>query len=179
MFRSHMASPCMEFYPLEMFRFLSIFFSVLILCLLIFKGFSYNRKIEITKNSEETGLGIGFYDREINLGGKTFFIDIAETNRDRSSGLSGRKSISSNQGMLFVFDKSDKQIFWMKGMLFPIDFIWIKDNKIIDITKNAMPITSIPKIYMPNFPVNMVLEIASGGIENHGLKVGDKLEIIK
>ncbi len=175
-----MASPCMEFYPLEMFRFLSIFLSVLILCLLIFKGFSYDRKIEInTKNPEDVGLGIGFYDREINLGGETFFIDIAETNRDRSTGLSGRKSIGPNQGMLFVFNNEDRHIFWMKGMLFPIDFIWIKDNKIVEITKNAMPITGVPKIYLPNTPVNMVLEIASGGVDDHGLKVGDKLEIIK
>ncbi len=171
----------MEFYPLEMFRFLSILFSVFILLILVFKGFSYNRKIEIVpSNQEAKSLGIGFYDREIRLGSETFFVDIAETNRDRSAGLSGRKSIGQNQGMLFVFNQESKYPFWMKGMLFPIDFIWIKNNKIVEFTKNAIPNEGIvPKIYMPESPVNMVLEIASGGVDIHKLKIGDMLEVIK
>ena len=45
-------------------------------------------------------------------------IEIADTPAERSQGLSGRRSLAENEGMLFVFDSSLIASFWMKDMRF-------------------------------------------------------------
>src|SRR4051812_34888171 len=54
-----------------------------------------------------------------------FNLLVAKSETERQKGLSGRKSLSQNQGMIFIFDHPDKYGFWMKDMLFPIDIIYI------------------------------------------------------
>ena len=48
-------------------------------------------------------------------------VELAITPEARAQGLSGRPSLSENEGVLFVFDKPDKYSFWMKNMNFPLD----------------------------------------------------------
>lgn len=109
-------------------------------------------------------------------------VEIADTNEKRAKGLGGRVSLASDSGMLFIFDKPDFHIFWMKGLSFPLDFIWLKDKKIIDITKNALasdpktPDSDLPK-YQSNQAVDMVLEVNGGFIDKNGLSIGDSIEI--
>src|SRR3989344_4302445 len=58
-------------------------------------------------------------------------IEIGDEEAERAQGLSGRKSLAENEGMLFVFGGKDvKPAFWMKDMLMPIDIIWINDRKV-------------------------------------------------
>jgi uncharacterized protein len=82
--------------------------------------------------------------------------------------------------MLFVFDKADYYSFWMKNMKFPIDIIFIRGDKIVSISKNAVAPksadASLP-IYKPEAPVDKVLEINSGLSDKHNIKKGDKVEI--
>lgn len=67
-------------------------------------------------------------------------IEIAKTKEDRIRGLSGKKQLDVDSGMLFIFDKPNIYKFWMKDMNFPIDIIWIdKDFIIKDITHGATP----------------------------------------
>src|SRR6266550_6083274 len=73
----------------------------------------------------------------------TFSVEIANTTVEQQQGLSGRNSLPQDQGMLFVFKKADLYAFWMKGMKFPLDMIFIKDNKIVSISQNV-PVPSNP-----------------------------------
>jgi len=41
--------------------------------------------------------------------------------------------------MLFAMSEDDMQNFWMKGMLFPIDIIWIENARVIGCEKNISP----------------------------------------
>ena len=45
-------------------------------------------------------------------------------------GLSERQSLAEDKGMLFLFEKPDHYAFWMKGMEFPLDIIFINGDKI-------------------------------------------------
>ena len=116
---------------------------------------------------------------EVVLGGKTFFVEIADTNAKQVRGLSGHKPLLDNQGMLFIFQKPDKYGFWMKDMNFPIDILWIDSNyKIIHIEKSLAP-KSYPKVFYPEAPVQYVLEIPAGSSSALGIKVKDSVTFVK
>lgn len=103
----------------------------------------------------------------------SFSVEIADTAVKQSQGLSGHDPLTDNQGMLFIFARSGRYPFWMKGMEFPIDIIWIgEDKRIVDITKNAEP-SSFPRLYLPKTPAMYVLEINAGLGDKDGFTVGD------
>jgi len=110
-----------------------------------------------------------------------FYVDIADNAFTRQRGLAGRESLSDSEGMIFVFDTSMVRRFWMKGMLIPIDIIWIEDGKVVGFSKNAEPqpgVSSIGlKIYSSPSPVSLVLEVRAGMIDELGIKVGDSVSV--
>ena len=79
--------------------------------------------------------------------------------------------------MLFVFEKRIPHSFWMKNMRFPIDIIWLDNQRIVELAENVPPPQEgeSPKVMEPRFPSNIVLEIESGRARALGLKVGQKL----
>ena len=55
--------------------------------------------------------------QKISIGNTTVFVDIADTEAKRIQGLSGRDSLSTQDGMLFIFDDSVIIKMWMKNTL--------------------------------------------------------------
>ena len=47
--------------------------------------------------------------------------------------------IKGQMGMLLKFGKDHPTKIWMKNVKQPLDIIYIKDNQIIDLFKNAIP----------------------------------------
>lgn len=105
-------------------------------------------------------------------------VDVASTSALRERGLSGRASLKEGEGMLFVFDKEDWYIFWMKDMNFPIDIIWISGGEIADITVDVPVPVSGEKLetYFPSVAVDAALEVPAGYSARHGLRVGMPVE---
>src|SRR3989344_6752832 len=64
----------------------------------------------------------------------TIYAEIADDDKERITGLSERKTLAANKGMIFVFDKEQLLGFWMQGMEFPLDMVFF-DSKmnIVDI----------------------------------------------
>ena len=56
-----------------------------------------------------------------------------------AAGLSGYAGLPEDAGMLFVFPEPIQPTFWMKGMLFAIDIIWIRDGTVVQIHESATP----------------------------------------
>lgn len=116
----------------------------------------------------------------IRIKNQGFKIEVADTAYLRSRGLSGRESLPEDAGMLFVFGSSSAQTFWMKGMRFPLDIIWIRNDRIVGIEKNVPPESDTPvlglKLYSSPEPVDKVLEINAGLSERYGFEVGDRVE---
>jgi hypothetical protein len=115
----------------------------------------------------------------IEIAGEKIFIDIADSDEERAIGLSGKTSLPENEGMLFVFDEVNvRPSFWMKGMLIPLDIIWIDDGKITKIDRNVEnPESDTPdselSSYRTTSPVDYVLEVNAGFSDKFDLKVGD------
>ena len=115
----------------------------------------------------------------IGIGPAKFQVQIVDDQRSRAQGLSGRKELGSDEGMLFVFEDQGLHSFWMRGMEFPLDFVWIRDGRVVGIESNAPPDNSAdPKIYFPPEPVDNVLEINAGMANISNLKVGDEVYLL-
>jgi len=117
----------------------------------------------------------------VKIGDITVFVEIARTPEERSKGLSYRRNLPQDQGMLFIFPTKSYQTFWMKGMNFDLDFIWIADNKVVDIAENVpSPRENVPDetllIYRSKIPVEAMLEVNSGFIQKHNIKIGDLVQ---
>jgi hypothetical protein len=111
----------------------------------------------------------------------SFKLELAITNSQKSKGLAKYEKISNDFGMLFLMGKADYYNFWMKDMKFPIDIIYIKDDKIVDLFKNVENPKSkseIPKSVKPKFPADKILEINAGLSNKYNFKKGDSVKII-
>jgi len=116
----------------------------------------------------------------IQVGSSSYTIEIADTADKKTRGLSGRTQLAANKGMLFMFETKDIYAFWMKDMQFPLDFIWIDQDTVVDITENVPPpltATYLPR-YQPKQPVDKVLEINAGQVEQNNIKIGDKITLM-
>lgn len=104
-----------------------------------------------------------------------FELERATTNEQRILGLSNRVSLPSSSGMLFVFETSEEQCFWMKDMKFNIDILWLNEKKqITKIEKDVTPQTYPETFCQPD--TKYVLEFNAGTISANGLKVGSTLQ---
>ena len=71
----------------------------------------------------------------------------------------------------------------MKGLSFPLDFIWIREDKVVDLLHRVQPPTpgqpdeSLP-IYQSEEEVDKVLEVPAGTIQGLNIKVGDTVKIL-
>lgn len=101
-------------------------------------------------------------------------IEIADTDYDVQTGLMYRDSMKENQGMLFVFPTMRQRSFYMKNTKFPLDIIYIDNNKkIVSFQKNAQPLdeSSLPS----NVPAQFVLEVNAGLVDIWQLAIGDRI----
>ena len=110
-------------------------------------------------------------------------VEVADTAETRMQGLSDREVLPEGTGMFFVFEKpapygfifssAGSNKFWMKGMNFAIDIVWVNESfEVVGIENDISPET-FPKIFYPNIAIKYVLEVPSGFSRNHGIDIGD------
>ncbi len=115
--------------------------------------------------------------KNFKINGHIINVEIADTIEKQTKGLSGRRSLPENQGMLFVFNTPGYYSFWMKDMNFGLDFIWINGDKIVEITENIKPEDyEPPKLLVSKNKIDKVLEVNAGIAEKLGIEEGDRLE---
>ena len=115
----------------------------------------------------------------VRVGATAFTVEVADNLEARARGLSGRASLPPGAGMLFVFEDTGIHTFWMKGMMFPLDLVWIGEQCTVEnITPNVPPPTpeladsELPR-FRPTQPVRYVLEVNGGEAALAQIQVGD------
>ncbi len=115
------------------------------------------------------------------IGIVAFPVEVAVTAEQRQQGLSGRPSLASGAGMLFIFESPMPLQFWMKRMQFPLDFVWIgADCTIGEITRDVPPPppgtedSDLARI-SPQDDMQYVLEINAGEAAELGLEPGQSV----
>ncbi|OJI09392.1 MAG: hypothetical protein COV08_01180 [Candidatus Vogelbacteria bacterium CG10_big_fil_rev_8_21_14_0_10_49_38] len=106
-------------------------------------------------------------------------VELATTSEAIRRGLSGRASLPPEQGMLFVFGRPDRYRFWMPEMRFPLDIIWLNEDKVVGFESNVSNDfdQAQPIFYQPDEPVRLVLEVNAGFVARHGLEIGDPVDL--
>jgi uncharacterized protein len=105
--------------------------------------------------------------------------DVAATNDQRSKGLSVKDTLNESEAMLFVFNTEREHSFWMKGMKFPIDIIWLDDDKeVVHVEHSLEP--CIPdefcQPYSPDDNSLYVLETVAGFAQKYNVTDGTQVE---
>lgn len=113
---------------------------------------------------------------KVSLGNKELEVIVARTELERYQGLSGKNELEEGKGMLFLFDDYDNHGFVMREMNFDLDFIFIHDEEVVDYKKNIQKDFS-GKIFGSK-KYNKVIEVRKGWVEDEGLLIGDKVEVI-
>jgi len=109
------------------------------------------------------------------IGNVPLWAEVADTEKKRRVGLSGRESLKEGQGMLFIFDNEDKHGIWMRDMNFPIDIAWIDEElNIVDIKSSAEP-ESYPEVFYPIQKSLYVVEMMAGLLRTNDIKIGEKV----
>lgn len=108
-------------------------------------------------------------------------VAIARTFEEHAQGLSRCEQLPAGSGMYFVFASKQTPVFWMQGMLFPLDIIWIADNKVVGISANvpapADQADPNPARVGPPQPIDAVLEIAAGEAAKAGILVDSVIDL--
>jgi uncharacterized membrane protein (UPF0127 family) len=105
---------------------------------------------------------------------KRIAIEVADTPEERNRGLMDRRSLPDTTGMLFIFERSGPQNFWMKNTYIPLDIIFVNAEKqIVKIHKYATP-HSIDS-YPSEKDAQYVVEVNGGFTDQHNIKEGDRI----
>ena len=98
-------------------------------------------------------------------------IEIAADNATREQGLMFRKTMSENRGMLFIFEQSTEQNFWMKNTMISLDILYADSAmKIISIHQNTKPFS---EDLIPSYlPAKYTIEVIAGYCSKFGIKEG-------
>jgi len=104
----------------------------------------------------------------------TVTCEIAETLFEKKQGLIGRSSLPDGQGMLFMFSLPWIRCFWMKGVLFPLDIIFIRKKKIVKIIHASCETALFPRFYC-GF-ITAVIECTQGFCQRYGIEIGSRVD---
>lgn len=120
---------------------------------------------------------------QIKINDKIFQVLVADNFKHWQKGLGGRNSFGKYGGMLFLFPETKQHMFVMRDMKFSIDIVWIKNNLVVDFAPSVPtePDKTESELipYLARGDSDMVLELPAGTALNWGLKIGDKVEVIR
>lgn len=121
-------------------------------------------------------------EAEIVVGTTPVTVELAVTSAQQTLGLGYRNGLEPGTGMLFVNDRARLQTFWMKGMRFCLDIVWIENGEIVGAAENACPDpegTSDRDRARFSSPeaVTYILEVPAGWLQEHGYGRGTPVTI--
>lgn len=109
----------------------------------------------------------------VRLGKNLLRVEVVSSPEKLYLGLGGRSHLPWGTGMLFLLPERQVQSFCMRGMLIPIDIVWIDQNRVIGFHKNRQP--QDQGTFTSPGPANLVLEVPAGFVAATGLRRGDRL----
>ena len=123
------------------------------------------------------------------LGGETFILEVADDPASRFRGLSQRRELPPNSGMLFVLPRSQPFSMVMRDCPGPIDVAFLDDEARVVVVHEMSPEPPrgehealqayerrLPR-YPSRVPVRFAIETAGGRLKQVGLAAGDRLAL--
>ena len=115
----------------------------------------------------------------VELKGKKFTVELAETQKKQALGLMFRDSLEDDHGMLFIFPNEARRSFWMKNCRIALDIFYFNAAlELVSVSENTPPCRSQRCPSYPSAgPAMYVLELNAGKAAELGVQVGDTLEL--
>ena len=111
-------------------------------------------------------------------------VQLADTEHRRADGLMFQEELPYDEGMLFIFDNSEKRTFWMSNMLFSLDIIWIDSQRNVVHIDNSVPpcdtteTKACPRYDSGGKEVKYVLEVTAGFVDKFNITEDSQFEMI-
>lgn len=118
----------------------------------------------------------------ITVGDTEVRVDLAISSDEQQLGLGFRNGLDKDTGMLFTSSAPATRTFWMKGMRFCLDIIWIADGKIAGAAESVCPdpegtADGDRARFSSGVPVTYVLEMDAGWLQQHGYGEGTPVDL--
>ena len=109
--------------------------------------------------------------------GRVFQAELMINDTDRAKGLMYRPSLPADRALLFVFADITFHGIWMKNCRFPIDIVWLDENKKVAHVAARVPhCTKDPcPVYEPMRRAAYVVEMNAGAARREKIAVGAAL----
>jgi hypothetical protein len=99
--------------------------------------------------------------------------ELAVSPLQQQIGMMFRRSMGTNEGMLFVNEEVDLRCFWMRNTLIPLSIAFIADDGSIVNVADMQPRSETS--HCSAQPVRYALEMRQGWFAKRGIKAGTKL----
>lgn len=109
--------------------------------------------------------------------GSVLQVEVMVKDEDRSMGLMFRPSLARDRGMLFIFERPDFHGIWMKNCRFPIDIVWLdEERRVVHVAEAVPPCRADPcPVYNPLRRAAFVVELNAGQARHEKAVVGATL----
>lgn len=103
------------------------------------------------------------------VGSHRYDLLLATTDGQQKLGLGDRPSLPTSLGMLFAYHQVGDRCFWMKGMRFALDMIWLSpSDKVVSLQPDVRPKSSV--VYCAT--AEYVVELNAGQAQVAGIRAG-------
>lgn len=126
-------------------------------------------------------LPAGRQEATITVGDTDLRVQLAIEPWEQTLGLGYRNGLAPGTGMLFINDSATVQTYWMKGMRFCLDIVWIENGQIVGAAEDACPdpagTSDMDRArYHSGQPVTYILEVPAGWLAAHGYGAGTPVD---
>jgi uncharacterized protein len=125
--------------------------------------------------AQASGTGALTIDYQLRGSGQpvTVRLEVAADPPSRTRGLSGRRSVPPNTGMVFLYPVDTTGGFWMKDTLVPLSIAFVAFNGQVVSTNEMVPCQADPcPVYQPAKPYRYAVELPAGALAAAGIGPG-------
>lgn len=124
----------------------------------------------------ESGPPANLPEGQVEIRGKQIAVEIADSRAEQAKGLGERDGLAWGSGMYFPYPRPGFYSFWMKGMRFSIDIVFLREDRIVDLFPHVAfePGGNGPTI-RPRSLADAVLEVPAGFAAANGWQIGDRV----
>lgn len=112
----------------------------------------------------------------VEIRGQQIAVEIAEGPSEQAKGLGERDALAWGTGMYFPYARPGFYSFWMKGMRFAIDIVFLREGRIVDLYPQVpFEVGGNGPTIRPRELADAVLEVPAGYAAANGWQRGDRV----
>jgi uncharacterized protein len=112
----------------------------------------------------------------LRCGQTVVWVEVADEPAEREQGLMMRRELGEDHGMLFVFERTSQQSFWMHNTLIPLSIAYLgEDGEVLEI-RDMFPLdrSAVPS---SSAAVRYALEVNQGWFARRGIVPGARFDV--